>query len=758
MYGSTPSWYQDSFYDITPPWGGQYGGYHTSFRSSRLPPTRTSQPRLLPLGPVLDVTSTAGPPSTVGPSASEIGTTIPAKKVDFSITCDIGETSSTSSQTDVQRKDVSTAQLKDKPIGDLEGMIIEDASQQRETHRTDERRQPHNVMSLEIRDMDIMTPDHDIYYGIYSDFQLPLPDRLRISNLFAGNTRLVSNTNSPMSILHIPSLKKMYGTADFAIDRSTGQLYKMGDLDVTPINLFGGIPDENLHEQATESMRPLLKTPQAMSTPITEISRSIPTEVKMKDSIPKERKHMSGTDITDDIPSAAPIFNLNRANVQVASSVSSLDEGEGIITADEYEKAIRRSEKINKKISTLVKNWNEESKLAKNSNEVAEIEEFYRPYMDEYNTRRKALERLMEMYDEYCPSAVPIETPQQRHKMKQQLPPSMSQTEQAPSRETIPEDILNRRDQTNQDLGMEETSLKEGTDRRPSTLTSNATLGMDTMSSILPITTRPSVFSNTCAGTTTEGIGSGRTLPQGRMSTLSSMVRPMLMTTTRTIAITREESRQDALETVRQLIGSTSHTTILPVPTTNTAAQEPHLNDNDDINTFNNEVRPRLSSSHLDSRMTDMTTPIGMATSIAPDLVWPGHPDIQGTCLFPRDDDPTTVSAGGLDPEERWKIHHPYDILGVRRPTMDTPDNLQQLAESEALVESLQTMEYLTEFPTLEERRDFRRFPPRYGDPHYHPSRLKKHDDGRSRRRPGDERTSIFGSSSDREPRRNALG
>ena len=67
-------------------------------------------------------------------------------------------------------------------------------------------------------------------------------------------------------------------------------------------------------------------------------------------------------------------------------------------------------------------------------------------------------------------------------------------------------------------------------------------------------------------------------------------------------------------------------------------------------------------------------------------------------------------------------------------------------------------MEYLTEFPTLEERWDFRRFPPRYGDPHYHPSQLKKHDDGRSRRRPGDERTSIFGSSSDRESRRNVSG
>ena len=34
-----------------------------------------------------------------------------------------------------------------------------------------------------------------------------------------------------------------------------------------------------------------------------------------------------------------------------------------------------------------MKNWNEESKQAKNSNEVAEIEEFYRPYMDQYNNR-----------------------------------------------------------------------------------------------------------------------------------------------------------------------------------------------------------------------------------------------------------------------------------------------------------------------------------------------------------------------------------
>ena len=127
-------------------------------------------------------------------------------------------------------------------------------------------------------------------------------------------------------------------------------------------------------------------------------------------------------------------------------------------------------------------NWNEESKLAKNSNELAEIEEFYRPYMDQYNTRRKALERLMEMYDEYCINTVPMETSQQKHKTKQQLPSSTSQAQQTPSRETIPRDVLHRRDQTNKDLGSEETRLKEGMDRNPSTLASDDTLEVNTMS------------------------------------------------------------------------------------------------------------------------------------------------------------------------------------------------------------------------------------------------------------------------------------
>ena len=83
----------------------------------------------------------------------------------------------------------------------------------------------YNITTLEVQDMDITAPERDIYHGIYPDFQLPLPNRPCIGDLFVGNTRLVSDTNSPMSILRIPNLKKMYGTSEYAIDRNTGQLY-----------------------------------------------------------------------------------------------------------------------------------------------------------------------------------------------------------------------------------------------------------------------------------------------------------------------------------------------------------------------------------------------------------------------------------------------------------------------------------------------------------------------------------------------------
>ena len=274
-----------------------------------------------------------------------------------------------------------------------------DSSPQKETLGYDERKQTHDF---------IMTAEHDLYHGVYPDFQLPLPNRPRISDLFVGNTQLISNTNSPMSILHIPSLKKMYGTIEYATDRTTGQLYMIGDIDVTPINLFGGIPDEDLKEKTTESTWLPPKMPQAMSIPITEIPGGTSSTPMTQDSVPlptpklpithqEERRTSTSSSTHSNPPTIAPLFNINRANVGAASSVLSLDEGEGIIN-DEYERAVHRIEKINKKITILVRNWNEESNLANTPTELIEIDEFYRPYMDQYNARWKTLERLTDIY------------------------------------------------------------------------------------------------------------------------------------------------------------------------------------------------------------------------------------------------------------------------------------------------------------------------------------------------------------------------
>ena len=70
------------------------------------------------------------------------------------------------------------------------------------------------------------------------------------------------------------------------------------------------------------------------------------------------------------------------------------------------------------------------------------------------------------MYSEYCTSEGSPETPQQRQKTKQQMPPSASHIQQTPQ-ETIPVDVFKRREQVNQPLEMKETNLKEGMDIQP---------------------------------------------------------------------------------------------------------------------------------------------------------------------------------------------------------------------------------------------------------------------------------------------------
>ena len=114
------------------------------------------------------MTSTTEPPSTVGPSASISKTAIPQKKVDFSISPYAEGTIRGFSQRDTQTTYLSATQIEDRPITIPRSTTAEvptvDSSSQRVTLGYDEGGRTHDITTLEVRDMDITTPDRDTYH------------------------------------------------------------------------------------------------------------------------------------------------------------------------------------------------------------------------------------------------------------------------------------------------------------------------------------------------------------------------------------------------------------------------------------------------------------------------------------------------------------------------------------------------------------------------------------------------------------------
>ena len=253
--------------------------------------------------------------------------------------------------------------------------------------------------------MDITTSGNDIYYGEYPDFVLPLPGQPRISDVFMGNSNLRSDASSPMSILKISCLNKMYNTKDFAIDRNNGRLYTMIGTSVTPIYLYGVLPEDsqnNIPILMTTPNQLMLPIPQATSTPVTETnigtpdnsiprkSTLIPTPARIP--TPTSRMPSLSSSSLSDRTIEGPEYNKYRAQLEATTLVSSLDEKEGVMTEQEYSSAVKRLEKIAKKTMILMRNWNAEGKIAKSKEDKKEIDIYYRRYLDHYIARQHTLE------------------------------------------------------------------------------------------------------------------------------------------------------------------------------------------------------------------------------------------------------------------------------------------------------------------------------------------------------------------------------
>ena len=77
---------------------------------------------------------------------------------------------------------------------------------------------------------------------------------------------------------------------------------------------------------------------------------------------------------------------------------------------------------------------------------------------------------------------------------------------------------------------------------------------------------------------------------------------------------------------------------------------------------------------------------------------WTGAPPPDSTELEESDLQKPPLSLEEEVPENlghEWRVLHPFELPGVRHPTDTTPPNQRRLTEIDALVELIQTTEYL---------------------------------------------------------------
>ena len=174
----------------------------------------------------------------------------------------------------------------------------------------------------------------------------------------------------------------MYNTKDFAIDRNNGRLYTMIGTSVTPIDLYGVLPEDSQNNMPILTTTPnqlTLPIPQATSTPVTETNIGTPDNSIPRKSIliptpariptPTSRMPSSSSSSLSDRILEGPEYNKYRAQLEATTSVSSLDEKEGVMTEQEYSSTVKHLEKITKKTTILMRNWNVEGKIAKSKEE-----------------------------------------------------------------------------------------------------------------------------------------------------------------------------------------------------------------------------------------------------------------------------------------------------------------------------------------------------------------------------------------------------
>ena len=379
--------------------------------------------------------------------------------------------------------------------------------------------------------------------------------------------------------------------------------------------------------------------------------------------------------------------------------------------------------KIDQRIDGLYQNWQAKYAEAITTEQCEEIQKFYEPYFVKYETKYKVLYQILKQAigkRSMVPSA---------RVSSAGLTPSLVALEDAST--------LKRKEQNQAEPGEDIPHMHSTID---GILTPTAPVYEDMrMETPLQVTPKGSQGGLSVAMGGTEDIQVIQQLSDEAKRPISNVTSPVTEvpeTHPKVIDaktdqdelpsrndVSRETSRADALATTRCFFSTVTERRNVPkVPTTSTVP-------------VSQTDTPPVSSAPVVTEPADLETP-SVRTLVLSGL--PPRPTATATCRpqtwvqqisegqieeHSREDEDSVENEPleplvleGLPDElgPEWRVLHPFEIPGVRYPTEDIPPNQRRLAENDALIELIQTAEYLEEAPAWGQRRFY---PPRYGDP-----------------------------------------
>ena len=422
------------------------------------------------------------------------------------------------------------------------------------------------------------------------------------------------------------------------------------------------------------------------------------------------------------------------------ASTISAEECQMALTETDFITIKEKMNKIDQQLDGIYQNWKAKYKEAITEEQCEEIQQFYEPYVSKYETKYKILYQMCRQASQewarvsptwvsstrMTPSLAALDdAPALKHKEWSRDEPS----EKTPLMYSTMDGHLTPTAPVHEDMRID-TPLNVTTEESPSDLPA-AIGGIEERDIILPIQDNM------------RGPISNAAPPNAEVLETSPKVINMISdqeNLSRRNTITREMSRDNALAATRCFFNTVNErrnvSEVPEISATGVSQIDTPPIPLDPIEA--DPVEPGTASPWVN--LPSGSPPRPTATATCRPHTWVQRISEGQIQEHSREEDDSVESAPleplvleGLPDElgPEWRVWHPFEIPGVRIPMEDTPPNHRRLAESDALVELIQTAEYLEDAPSWGQRRFY---PPRYGDPFY---RGQDRGHGRGRGRSG---------------------